>query len=512
MKKKINVLLFIFLTTYGCVGQNINNTLPTPTNSLKPSSIVSASPTASVVASVTPTPSSTPTVVVTPNPIITPTPSLAPTQSPLPIQMKNLSFGINNPFIKITSKELEDYQKESLEVNSDLNAINADSFILDLNQDLVDFESTKEGFLWTVYDNILEKYKDKPTSIYFRLNYRNLLGSTSITQRARFIEFIAKATERYKDYNISWIIGDKINDLNSINATPKEFVDFLTLCVNNIKVFSPNAKMFLGSLVQSELFAKNNYYTVDNLLSYINLGAGKICDGFIFEIYSLDVNNVDQASSSIFRNTNYQLISKYYQVINDVLQTKGLSNKKLYLISSTFGGETVDQASQTEQDQANDLFRRIIYSVSTGFDKFFVSQLYDRETSEPISFYKRLGIEVKDSTGERKKIAYWMYKFISSKLSNTKFTGFINGLPINIKGFTFESDTKRYYVLWNENKNYNDNIQIDIGTNAGISYTAPNDISTLGTSNEFIVFDNSKKANVSFNSYSLSPRIIEVNK
>lgn len=513
--KKINLTLFIFIAVYGCVPQGAITTVPTPNNTSSPGSSSPMSPVPSV--------SSTPSSVVTASPTTvnsTPTPNITPspvvTVSPSPetevLQFKNLSFGINNPYVKITDKVLNDYQKESTEVNNDLGVLNTNSFIIDLQQELVDFESTKEGFLWTIYDNILEKYKDKKVSIYFRLKYKDILGSNYITQRARYIEFITKAAQRYQDYDISWIIGDKVNDKSYLSVSQKEFVNFISLNANNIKVFTPKAKIFLGSLVQSEIFGKSPYYTADNLLSYINLGADKICDGFIFEVYSLDVNNRDQASSSPFRNTNYTLIKKYYDSINEVLKRKNVKDKKLYLMTSTFGGELVDQALQTELDQANDLFRRIIYSNTVGFDKTFISQLYDAESTEPTSFYKRLGITIKDSTGERRKLSYWMYKFIAEKLNNTKFVGFIPKLPDSLKGFIFESDSKKYYILWNESKNYTDSVEVEIDKNEGTLFIAPNENSTLGINNFFNVLENNKKANVSFNSFNLSPRIIEVNK
>lgn len=508
--KKINLTLFIFLGVYGCVPQTNIGTVPTPTAtplvSPTPSSVPSLSP------SLTPSSSATPVIIPTPavTPVLTPSPTSTPEAQIL--QSKNFSIGINNPYIKITDKILSDYQRESTEVNKDIQVLNTNSFIIDLHQELVDFESTKEGFLWTIYDNILENYKDKNVSIYFRLKYRDLLDSTTITQRARYIEFISKTAQRYQDYNISWIIGDKVNDKSYLPVSQKEFVDFITLNANNIKVFTPKAKIFLGSLVQSEIFGKTPYYTADNLLSYINLGADKICDGFILEVYSLDVNNLDPNSSSPFRNTNYNLIKKYYDSVTDILNRKGIKDKKLYLVTSTFGGELVDQALQTELDQANDLFRRIIFSNTIGFDKTFISQLYDSESTDPSSFYKRLGISIKDSTGERKKISYWMYKFIAEKLNNTKFSGYIPNLPVNIKGFIFESDSKKYYVLWNQSKNYTDNIEINIDKNEGTLFITPNDNSTLGISNFFTIAENNKKANISFNSFNLSPRVIEVNK
>lgn len=510
--KNIKISMLVLLMTYGCVGQNINNNplpIPSVTPSIKSSPIVT--PSSSVIPSVISSPVTTP--VPTPIASITPIPSSTPSPTLSPIQIKNLSFGINEPFIRITNKDITDYQKESSELKDDLNAINAKAFIIDLNLELVDFESTKEGFLWAVYDNILEKFKDRQPEIYFRLNYRDVLGSNNINQRAKFLDFIKKAIERYKDeYNISWIIGDRINDSSSVNVSQKEFMNFLTLCVNNIRVFTPNAKIFLGSLVQSEIFAKNNYFTADNLLSYINLGAGKMCDGFIFEIYSLDITNKEQVTSSIFINTNYELIGKYYQVINDVLKRKNITNKQLFLISSTFGGEIVDQVKQSEEDQANDLFRRIIYSVSVGFDKFFLPQLYDNDAMLPSDFYKRIGIQIKDSGDNRKKISYWMYKFISDKLNNTKFTGYINNLPNNIKGFIFESDSKRYYILWNEIKTYTGTINLSINDTAGKIYFAPTEISKLGTSLDFTTQNNTKNVNVDFYSNPLLPRIIEVNK
>lgn len=508
MIKKVNVSLFIFLLTYGCVAQPVNVTTPSPVVTSTPSSVVSSATPSPVISNSSPVP--TPIVSSNPSPVVTSTstPIPSPTVTPQTIQMKNLSFGINNPFIRITSNESSDYQKESREVADDLNVLNTDSVIIDLNQNLVD---QQDSFSWGTYDNIIENFKGKQTEIYFRVNQKFILSRSSTSEITRFTEFIGKAAERYKDYKISWIIGDKVNDKNALLGTQKDFVDFFVLASNNIKIKTPSAQILLGSLVQSEQFGKNNYFTVDNLLSYLNLGLDKSCDGFIFEIYSLDVNNIDASSSSTFRGTNYKIIKNYYDIISDTLNTKGLSNKKLFLMTSTYGGEIVDQNVQSEQEQADDIFRRIIYANASGFDKTFISTFYDMDSTQPASFYKRLGIQIKDNSDQRKKIAYWMYKFITSKLNNTKFMGNIENLPANVKGFIFQSDSKKFYVVWNENKTYDSTITVDVAANSGTLYIAPTDAATLGVSSDFIVSAQDKKVNISFRSYPLSPRIIEVN-
>ena len=52
----------------------------------------------------------------------------------------------------------------------------------------------------------------------------------------------------------------------------------------------------------------------------------------------------------------------------------------------------------------------------------------------------------------------------------------------------------------------------NINKNSGTLSVTPNEISLSGISNNFDILEKNQKASVSFNSFPLSPRIVEVNK
>ncbi len=503
--KKLSLLLVSSTFIFSCVNQV--TVLKSPSSSVIPTPLQTTS-----------TPVSSVPTTLSPMPITTSTPSqiaLTPTPSSSPIinlKSKNFNLGIDNSFIQITDQIVTDYQKESREINNELNVLKPSSLIIDLNKDIIDVETQGNEFTWVVYDNILESITDKNIQIYFRIKQTSVLSNNSTAYSIRLNELIEKVADRYKERKINWIIGDKINDNFSLVGTQKDFVDFYNLVYKAIKIKSPESKVILGSFVQAETFGKTTTFTLDNLLSYINLGLDKISDGFIFEVYSLNIDNTFQQINSIFKGTNYNLIKNYYDAITDLLNTRQIKDKKLFLITSTYGGDIVNELLQTEQEQADDIFRRFIFGSTLGFDKVFLSNLYDRSADEPSNFFKRLGIQVKDLSGERKKIGYWMYKFISDKLSNSKFVRTIDNLPSNLKGFVFESDSKTSYIIWNEDKNYKGNIFVDINKNSGTLFVAPNEISLSGISNNFNILEKNQKVSISFNSFPLSPRIVEVNK
>lgn len=511
MNKKTILLFLSSIFAYGCVSSNIPTVNPTrtPQPSNSPTLTPTSTPTVSPV--VTPLPSSSliPSASVMPTVLPTQNPTISPT--PVTNVLSVVSLGLNNPYKKITDSNTEDYQKESREVSDNLVEIKSDFVIVDLKQELIDldYRSEIDKLRFQFYDNTLANIKDKNIKIYFRINYKKSLSASSYPTFSRYQEYLREVVQRYKDYNIAWIVGDSINDTNSTPVSTQEYITFLRASYEIIKSVSSN-QVFMGSLVQSEIFGKPVSYLADNLLSYINLGADKYSDGFIFRVYSLDIQNkyvLDSVSN--FNGTDYKLIGDYYSYITDILKMKNIQNKKLILETGTYGPDTVNNVTQTEQQQANDIFRRVVYANSLGFSSVFLPEYYDKTGLDKADFYRKIGLINPDNTGFiQKKTSYWMSKFISEKLGGATFKSRIENLPSNIQGYLYTKANKNYYILWNEDINFNGTVRLNINTNLGNLLSVPTEGSTNGSSLNFQT-NSDNVYNVPFYPNPLNPRIIE---
>ncbi|MEK7434397.1 MAG: hypothetical protein AABZ74_14795 [Cyanobacteriota bacterium] len=512
--KKITLLCTLMFIT-SCVSQPVNtNPVQTATPSIAPSTISKTpEPINSVLPSVVPT---IPPVNVTASPIPTPIPTA--TSTPVVINKEltkktKLTLGLADLFKVVTDELSNDYQKDIREQNEYVNELKPSFIIVEVNQKLVNPTFDAKEINWAYYDRMTEGAKASNTEIFFRIKFTQPYNDKTSPTISNYQLFIEKLIERYQASNtISFVIGDKINDQNTFSglADRKDFNSFLAITYNTIRNKTKTAPIYLGTFVQSEFFSQNNRYRiVDDLLSFINTGADKYCDGFIFEIYSLATDVSNKNNETIFKYTNYKVIKDYYDKIQELITKKGLQNKKLILETGTFGGDLVESVRQEPQQQSNEIFKQIVYSASLGFDKVYLSKLFDKYPQEQSSIFSKFGLIGADNYSLEKKVSYWGIKLLLDRLKDTVAIEQIQNLPADYEGFIFEKEDKtKYYVVWNNNKDNTGSIEIKIeGKNAKV-YTIPTDserisygftpiISTLG------------KVRLDFTSNNMGTRIIE---
>jgi len=285
---------------------------------------------------------------------------------------------------------------------------------------------------------------------------------------------------------------------------------FLSQTNRVIKEQSPNAKVYAGSIIQGEISGGNYEKTMDEFLSFINMGLAKYSDGFVFEIYSFakGVDNTD--TSSIFGYTDYKLLGNYYNAIKDLLEFKKLTNKEIILSTGTFGGETIENIKQTEEDQSYDILKRFVYGTSLGFDKIYLPKLVDNDFTESLNFINSSGLIRNYNTINIKKDAYYTYEMIATKLKNAVYKGQIPNLPLYKDGYIFETSKNIYYIIWNNDKDINDKeiseyyVKIELKSPKGKLYTNRTVVNfDMGTKKEF---------EINFRIDPLVPRIIEIEK
>lgn len=506
MKSRIILLSLLLLS---CINNNL------PQSTISPSSSTSSYP---IVSS-----SSTPNVSLYP--------STVPTSKPLEEENsinKKFNIGIFRTFTRITDGKSPDKILEKRSTINIINDLNVESVVIDLNQNIIDRDldgniEEDSGDL-NLYKEIIENLSNK--KVYIRINYNQLPSTNTIPRIGEFLSYFDKLNEKLKDYkNIYWIIEDKINNKN-LNPEPDyQIIDFVKKTSFIIKKYNKKSKVYLGSMMQSEIFSKRISYTPDNLLNYLNLGVSDSCDGFILEFYNV-------INSNSFLPSDYRLISNYFNLLSNVLKLKDIKNKELILVTSTYSGNILSRQEedkneknvfynigdlQTEQQQAGLIVRNIVYGIYSGFEYIFLPKIFDDDKDSIIEVIKRSGImdEIsetqKDLEVVRRKLSYWTVKFLNKLLSGSKFVKKINTSYLGIEVFLFENSDKYFYIVWNNFNERNDTINIPIENTKGILYTLPYDDNTKeGVSIPFNL--DKKELGISFSRNSYIPRIIEVEK
>lgn len=510
--KKLAVLLSLGLT-FSCV--DTTKQVITPSTTPSPSVAVSNKPTIS--------PSTTPSIAITPQAsasvVSTPSATSTPISNSTGITIipteKKLKFeiGMNNMYKNITSGKSEDYQKEINDNITYFNEIKPSFLIIDLEQKLVNPTYTEKDFSWAHYDKIFESTKNGNMEVFLKIKFNQIYNDKSSPSLSSYQTFLINFIERYQDSKISFIIGEKLNDDSVFSGvgTRVDFISFLAITYNTIKNKAKDKNIYLGDLEQSELFGTNKYKMIDDLLSFINLGADKYTDGFIFDIYSLATNVTNENRATILTDTNYIIIKDYYEKIMQLLKKKGLENKKLFLSTGTYGGDIIENVKQDPQQQANELIRQLIYSKYSGFDYVFLPKLFDRLPNEPEErLFNKFGLISYDNFNFDKKISYWNIKFLNDRLKGATLVGALSGLPDKFEGYVFEKEDKtKSYVIWSNDPKTSTSIAIPVESKNAKVYVSPTDSDRLST--PIPAFADEKGTIVlSFYANNTNPRIIEL--
>jgi len=501
--RTLSLLLVFAIASCTNISTSTPIVLPSPTS--VPTNVVSVSASPTQNQSILPTAIPTPIVTATPLPIIiTPTPTATPIVEE---KTKILNIGINEPYIRVTNEE----DKNRNLILNELTTLSPNFVIVDFNQDLIDTNmdgEVKES--WSFYDNIIDELQKKGINVIFKIPFTNSLQLLTQPDFSNYLTFMYNVSKHYKEKNyknLSWIVGDKINDLGSSKDVQKNYMTFLSQTSIAIKGQMPDSKIYAGSLIQGEISGSDYKKTMEEFLSYINMGITKYTDGFVFEVYSF-ANKVDSViMSSPFSYTDYQLIGNYYNGIKEILDLKKIKDKEIILSTGTFGGQTVETLNQTEDIQANDFIKRFVYAVSLGFDKIFIPKLVDNDFKSSLNLIDSSGLIKLYSNLDEKKAAFYNFELITNKLKTAVYKGKIPNLPNYKDGYIFETDKNIYYIVWNNDNAPKDDdfyVKIELKSSKCKLYLNRTETSfDLGKSNIFAI---------NFRTDPLVPRIIEIEK
>jgi hypothetical protein len=286
-------------------------------------------------------------------------------------------------------------------------------------------------------------------------------GSFLPKDEQAYVQFVKAVIERYD--------GDGIDDMPGLKSPIKywqvdnepphglgDYAEFLKITYIAIKEADPEAKVIIGGVpgmppVSTYLESFNRDYLpiLDNLAKYKK----KYFDIFDFHWYG-------DASG------DYQGAQNVYKYIKQKIDERGISPSYGYWITEmgTYSGDPTaglhgfkDYPFQTEKQQAADLTKRYVYSLSAGIKKVFMAYGLKEGFKGNEGYFDFTGIiydgKYKHDKGRGvKKLAYYTYKKMVEVLEGSDWNNIetvreSDGIYI----YKFTKKGKPIWVAWNDN-------------------------------------------------------------
>ena len=113
-------------------------------------------------------------------------------------------------------------------------------------------------------------------------------------------------------------------------------------------------------------------------------------------------------------------------------------------------------SAETERQQADELVKRYVYSLSLGIKKVFwvtVTEFHDFEGKGPDTYFNHVGLinNPKNDGESHKKLSYYSYKLLVEKLEGVDLNKVETlNLRDDIFAYRFYRGGHKVYVLWSE--------------------------------------------------------------
>ena len=119
----------------------------------------------------------------------------------------------------------------------------------------------------------------------------------------------------------------------------------------------------------------------------------------------------------------------------------------------SYSGNPSDNPPQSEQQQAADLLRRYVYPMSLGVQKTFWAFGLVEGFKHNDGYFDHTGLiyngrESNDRGRGVRKLSYYTYRLMTSKLEGKRFAGEIAGLPANVYAYCFGHVPELVTVIW----------------------------------------------------------------
>jgi len=272
----------------------------------------------------------------------------------------------------------------------------------------------------------------------------------------RYKTFFTALINRYKGSVKYWQIGNEEN--NSWKESPAQYADFVKIHRDLLTASCIGCKLILGGVSSKPSGYYNFYRPVLTRAFEINATTGvRIFDIFDFHWAGWDGNYKQIKDIS---NSQYYDFKQYISDIKNDLNANNINAEIWITEMSTYSGDPVDtpvvNPSQTERQQAIELVKRYVYSLSAQIKKVFWVKMTEWYNFSQITngFYDNTGIvnNPQADGDSSKKLAYYAYKKMVEKLQsadwNTIQTVQESG---DVYVYKFSRPSGPVWVAWNDN-------------------------------------------------------------
>ncbi len=294
-----------------------------------------------------------------------------------------------------------------------------------------DIEETPGNYNWGETDAIVNLAQQKNAKLLFTIWAINLndqqtcrlsgdpcYGDVSCTpcNMTRYSEFLTASINRYKDSVKYWQVGNELN--HAWKETPESYADFAKFNYDIIKQNCPDCMVVLGGVSSRPSGYYSFYRRVIKKAGVIkNDGNGETFDIFDFH-WAGYYNNYTSLKDN--RNNQTYYFKPYVNDIKNDMRTNNINADIWITEMGTYSSDPVDETGivnppQTERQQAVELVKRYIYSVSADVKKIFwvkIMEWYNFAGKGVNRYYDNTGL-VNNPTYDNdssKKLSYYTYK------------------------------------------------------------------------------------------------------
>ena len=281
-------------------------------------------------------------------------------------------------------------------------------------------------------------------------------GSYLPTDEESYLAFVRACVERYD--------GDGIDDMAGLtnpikywqvdNEPPhglRDYAELLKITYQAVKAADPDAKVIIGGTTGMPPVSDYLQNFDNNFLPILEELSG--LEGQYFDIF--DIHWYGNATG------DYRGLGEVYTYIAQKLSALTLSPPEGYWITEmgTYSGNPVEKSYlfQTERQQAQDVIKRYVYSLSLGTKKVFLAFGLVEGFHQSDGYFDHTGL-IYDGKGSNdlgpgtKKLSYYTYKKMVEVLEGSDWDNLQtvqeqDGIYI----YEFTRQGKPVWVAWNEN-------------------------------------------------------------
>jgi len=226
-------------------------------------------------------------------------------------------------------------------------------------------------------------------------------------------------------------------------GTPKHYAELLRHTWEAAKQADPHCTIVIGGVggwvgsgPNSSLRGFRRFY----------LPVLKRLDGIGFDVF--DYHWYGNATG------DYRGYGRVHDEVRQALDAHGFKHAPIWITEmGSYSGDPSDNPPQSEQQQAADLVRRYVYPISLGVEKIFWAFGLVEGFKHDDGYFDHTGLiynghGTSDKGRGVRKVGYYTYRLMTSKLEGKRFSGELANLPANVHAYRFGHAPELVTVIW----------------------------------------------------------------